>query len=57
MDSIMSEAARSSLLTNGEAARESSSETDAGFLWDFWYPAVRSADAGFRCLMDSWMER
>ncbi len=44
MDSIMSEAARSSLLTNGEAARESSSETDAGFLWDFWYPAVRSAE-------------
>ena len=25
-------------------ARQSAGETDAGFLWDFWYPALRSAE-------------
>src|SRR6202795_455452 len=40
----MSEAVRTILQANAEAARESSSEVDAGFLWDFWYPAVRSAE-------------
>jgi len=40
----MSEVVRTLLQANGEAARETSSESDAGFLWDFWYPALRSAE-------------
>src|SRR3981081_4413343 len=40
----MSEAVRTMLQTNAEVARESLAETDAGFLWDFWYPAVRSVE-------------
>ena len=38
----MSEAVRNLLQVNGEAAGASAGETDAGFLWDFWYPAARS---------------
>jgi phenylpropionate dioxygenase-like ring-hydroxylating dioxygenase large terminal subunit len=49
---MMSDAARSSLQTNAEAERETAPgperetgrEGEAGFLWDFWYPAVRSAE-------------
>jgi phenylpropionate dioxygenase-like ring-hydroxylating dioxygenase large terminal subunit len=40
----MSEAARGILQTNTEAARETAGETDSGFLWDFWYPALRSTE-------------
>jgi phenylpropionate dioxygenase-like ring-hydroxylating dioxygenase large terminal subunit len=44
----MSEAVRTILQTNaeaaGEAPREAGREADPGFLWDFWYPAVRSAE-------------
>jgi phenylpropionate dioxygenase-like ring-hydroxylating dioxygenase large terminal subunit len=40
----MSEAVRTILQTKPYAAREASAEADAGFLWDFWYPAVRSAN-------------
>src|SRR5258708_13532271 len=41
----MSEAVRTMLQSNAEvAARETLGEADAGFLWDFWYPAVRSAE-------------
>src|ERR1700704_374047 len=40
----MSEAGRTILQTNTQTARESSPEADAGFLWNFWYPAVRSAE-------------
>ena len=40
----MSEAVRTVLQTDTERARESTSGEDAGFLWDFWYPAVRSAE-------------
>jgi phenylpropionate dioxygenase-like ring-hydroxylating dioxygenase large terminal subunit len=40
----MSEAVRTLLQANGEVARETSSESDAGFLWDFWYPALRSTE-------------
>src|SRR3981189_778917 len=40
----MSEAVRTILQTNGETTREFSAAADAGFLWDFWYPAVRSAE-------------
>lgn len=37
----MSEAVQS-LVQAGAAAREIGAENDAGFLWDFWYPAARS---------------
>src|SRR5437879_7422070 len=40
----MSEAMRTMFQTNSETARETAHESDAGFLWDFWYPAVRSAE-------------
>jgi len=40
----MSEAARSILQANGETAQETAARTDAGFLWDFWYPAARSTE-------------
>ena len=44
----MSEAVRTLLQRSTEAAREASRESereaDAGFLWDFWYPAARSAE-------------
>ena len=40
----MSEAVRATLQANAEAARETAPEADAGFLWDFWYPAVRSSE-------------
>jgi phenylpropionate dioxygenase-like ring-hydroxylating dioxygenase large terminal subunit len=40
----MSEAARSILKTNTEAARETAGEADPGFLWDFWYPALQSTE-------------
>jgi len=39
----MSEAVRTILQANAESARESSPEVDAGFLLDFWYPAVQSS--------------
>jgi phenylpropionate dioxygenase-like ring-hydroxylating dioxygenase large terminal subunit len=40
----MSEAVRTILNANTEASRETAAEADAGFLWDFWYPAVRSSE-------------
>ena len=40
----MSEATRAMLQTNAGAAQEIQTEADAGFLWDFWYPAVRSSE-------------
>jgi phenylpropionate dioxygenase-like ring-hydroxylating dioxygenase large terminal subunit len=40
----MSEAVRTILQTNTDTARETPAEADAGFLWDFWYPAVRSSE-------------
>ncbi|HVS87466.1 MAG TPA: Rieske 2Fe-2S domain-containing protein [Candidatus Acidoferrum sp.] len=40
----MSEATQTILQTNTEAARETAGEADPGFLWDFWYPAVRSTE-------------
>ena len=43
-DSTMSEAVRTMLQTNAEAVQEAAALADAGFLWDFWYPAVRSAE-------------
>jgi phenylpropionate dioxygenase-like ring-hydroxylating dioxygenase large terminal subunit len=38
----MSEAVRTMMRTDAEAAREDAASVDAGFLWDFWYPAARS---------------
>ncbi len=40
----MSEAVRTMMRMDAEAAQESATQADAGFLWDFWYPAVRSAE-------------
>jgi phenylpropionate dioxygenase-like ring-hydroxylating dioxygenase large terminal subunit len=33
-----------SLVQAGSAARETLAESDLGFLWDFWYPALRSTE-------------
>jgi phenylpropionate dioxygenase-like ring-hydroxylating dioxygenase large terminal subunit len=33
-----------SLVQAGSAARETVAESDLGFLWDFWYPALRSTE-------------
>jgi phenylpropionate dioxygenase-like ring-hydroxylating dioxygenase large terminal subunit len=38
----MSEAARATTERTSEILREAAPETDAGFLWDFWYPAIKS---------------
>jgi phenylpropionate dioxygenase-like ring-hydroxylating dioxygenase large terminal subunit len=40
----MSEAVRTMMRMDAEAAREDAASVDAGFLWDFWYPAARSAE-------------
>ena len=40
----MSEAMRTILRADGAAADELARETEAGFLWDFWYPTVRSTE-------------
>src|SRR5260370_8230744 len=40
----MSEAVRTILRGDGLAVGEPGREADAGFLWDFWYPAVRSTE-------------
>src|SRR5258707_1395345 len=39
----MSETVRTILQADGAAAREPDRGADAGFLWEFWYPAVRSS--------------
>src|SRR5258708_12311859 len=38
----MSEAVRAALENSVEGLAENTPKTDAGFLWDFWYPAMRS---------------
>src|SRR5205807_8338554 len=40
----MSETARMASLTDGEVQLQANAATDAGFLWDFWYPALRSEE-------------
>jgi phenylpropionate dioxygenase-like ring-hydroxylating dioxygenase large terminal subunit len=40
----MSEPVQSLVQANAAAARETVAESDAGFLWDFWYPALRSTE-------------
>src|SRR5258707_5545930 len=39
----MSEGVRTILRADGASAKEPGREAEAGFLWDFWYPAVRSS--------------
>src|SRR5215475_13935468 len=38
----MSEAAKVASLAESETQRQNETGADAGFLWDFWYPALRS---------------
>jgi len=38
----MSEAVRTMMRMDAEAAPETLPHPEDGFLWDFWYPAVRS---------------
>src|SRR5712664_119054 len=38
----MSEAVRTMMRMDAEVGQETAPATDVGFLWDFWYPAVRS---------------
>src|SRR5271165_7606273 len=40
----MSEAVRAALENSVEGLAENSARADAGFLWDFWYPALRSEE-------------
>ena len=40
----MSDVVRTILQANGAAASEPEREADLGFLWDFWYPAIRSTE-------------
>ncbi len=40
----MSDAARTILQINGAPESDPARETDLGFLWDFWYPALRSTE-------------
>src|SRR5437773_8117207 len=40
----MSVAVRAALQNSVEGLAESAPKTDAGFLWDFWYPALRSEE-------------
>jgi phenylpropionate dioxygenase-like ring-hydroxylating dioxygenase large terminal subunit len=47
----MSEAVRTMMRMDAEAAQEAAAQTDAGFLWDFWYPAGRSNEIRGRKLI------
>jgi phenylpropionate dioxygenase-like ring-hydroxylating dioxygenase large terminal subunit len=47
----MNEAVRTILQPNEAVASEATHESDAGFLWDFWYPALRSTDIRGRRLV------
>src|SRR5579872_5442898 len=40
----MSEAPRTLVQMNDDAANQAELEADLGFLWDFWYPALRSTE-------------
>ena len=40
---LMSDTLQTILGTNAELARDTAREADLGFLWDFWYPALRSS--------------
>lgn len=40
----MSEAVRAALENSVDGLAESAPKTDAGFLWDFWYPALKSEE-------------
>ena len=40
----MSEAARTAMESGPEILQEGTTQADVGFLWDFWYPALRSQE-------------
>ena len=40
----MSEAVRAALENSVDGLAENAPKTDAGFLWDFWYPALKSEE-------------
>ncbi len=46
----MSETGRLAIGTSTEALRENSGQAELGFLWDFWYPALRSSEVHGRKL-------
>lgn len=46
----MSDAAQTAMETSMEIRQEGSPQTDLGFLWDFWYPAMRSSAISTRNL-------
>jgi phenylpropionate dioxygenase-like ring-hydroxylating dioxygenase large terminal subunit len=41
---VMSEPVQSLIQASPTATRETVAESDAGFLWEFWYPAARSTE-------------
>jgi phenylpropionate dioxygenase-like ring-hydroxylating dioxygenase large terminal subunit len=47
----MSEAAQTAMETAMDIRQEGTPQTDLGFLWDFWYPAMRSAAIAGRKLV------
>src|SRR6266581_3184213 len=42
-EALMSEAVRTMMRMDAEA-QDAAAQADAGFLWDFWYPAARSTE-------------
>ena len=47
----MSESVQTAVRIAGTASREAVRDSDAGFLWDFWYPAARSSEISGRKLI------
>ena len=47
----MSESVQTAVRIAGTAGREAVRDSDAGFLWDFWYPAARSSEISGRKLI------
>jgi hypothetical protein len=41
---MMSEAIRTMMRMDAETAHEAAAQADEGFLWDFWYPAMRRTE-------------
>ena len=53
----MSEAVRTMMRMDAEAAQGAAAQADAGFLWDFWYPAVRSTEIRGQKLVTAMLRR
>ena len=47
----MSESVQTAVRIAGTAGREAVRDSDAGFLWDFWYPAARTSEISGRKLI------